>query len=121
MAGQDIQFRLGLIDKSIKELGPNWLGSGANTRAAAARSYNTTLGFVPEAIRTDLSLTPINPQKIASWEDFNKQSLNLGFALARTLGAREAMQIVQQATASVPNAEQSYWGADWSPVQCGRR
>ena len=66
---------------------------------------------MPDVIKKEFGLTPFDPAKVASWEDFNKQSQQLGFALARTLGAREAMQIVQQATASVPNAEQSYWGA----------
>ena len=107
---QSGQYRLGLIDKSIKDLGPNWMGAGADARAAAARAYNTTLGLLPLPEETKAALQ-INPTKIATWEDFNKQSLNLGFELARTLGAREAMQIVQQATASVPNANQSSWGA----------
>lgn len=108
---QSGNYRLGLIDKSIKDLGPNWTGAGADVRAGLARSYNTTIGLIPGLDQETRNSMQINPAKIATWEDFNKQSLNLGFELARTLGAREAMQIVQQATASVPNAGQSYWGA----------
>lgn len=109
--GKDIQLRLGLIDDSIKTLGPQWLGAGASARAGLARQYNTALQFVPENLRNEFGLKPFDPAKVASWEDFNKQTQQLGFALARTLGAREAMQIVQAATASVPNADQTYWGA----------
>ena len=30
-------YRLGLIDESLKKLGPQWTGAGANTRAQLAR------------------------------------------------------------------------------------
>jgi hypothetical protein len=111
LASKDVNFQLDTIDKDIKNMGPDWLGSGANARAKLARTYNTALQFVPETLRNELRLDQIDPEKIASWESFNKASQKLGFALAKSLGSREAMQIVQAATASVPNAEQTYWGA----------
>jgi hypothetical protein len=102
-------YRLKLIDDSIKKLGPDWMGTGANYRANAAKLYNSMRELLPQAAKDNVAA--INPGKIASWEDFNKQTMNLGFELARTLGSREAQQIVKQATGSVPGATQTFWGA----------
>jgi hypothetical protein len=107
---QAVKTQLDTIDNDIKTLGPNWMGTGANERAGLARSYNTMFGFLPTEVQQALG-GPMDPEKLASWESFNKSSQKLGFALAKELGSREAMQIVQAATASVPNAEQTYWGA----------
>jgi hypothetical protein len=48
---------------------------------------------------------PFNPETVASWEKLTKETTRLGFGLARTLGAREAMQIVQGAIKANPNVE----------------
>lgn len=110
-AAEEVQFHLGNIDRAIKSLGPDWLGAGANARIGLARQFNTALNFVPDEIKKEFDLKPFAPGKVADWEAFNKETQKLGFAAAKQLGSREAMQIVQAATASVPNAEQTYWGA----------
>lgn len=107
-SSQAATYRLGLIDKSIDALGPDWMGTAANTRGAAARAWNTLTGMLPTDVAKEVQ---IDPRKIATWEDFTKQTQTLGFELARTLGSREAQMIVQQATNSVPNAQQSQLGA----------
>ena len=85
------------------------MGSRANARANIAKQFNTIRGLLPNDVQ-DL-LPSFDASKVANWEAFNKQTTQLGFALAKQLGSREAMQIVQSATAAVPNAEQTYWGA----------
>lgn len=108
-AAQTMNYRLDLIDKSINDLGAGGflgMGTGANQRAALAKGINSMV----DAFGLDPS-RKIDPTKVATIEDFNKQTTNLGFDLARTLGAREAMMIVQQAVNSVPNVEQSPMGA----------
>lgn len=110
-SAQSTLYRLGLVDKSIDELGSNggdWMGTGANVRGKAARAWNTLTSFLSPDVAKNVQ---IDPRKIASWEDFTKQTQSLGFELARSLGSREAQMIVQQATSSVPNAEQSPLGA----------
>ncbi|HZP68379.1 MAG TPA: hypothetical protein VFB29_00430 [Pseudolabrys sp.] len=107
-ASQAATYRLGLIDKSIDELGSDWMGTTAETRGKTARAWNTLTSFLPDDIKKNVQ---IDPRKIASFEDFTKQTQTLGFELARTLGSREAQMIVQQATNSVPNVGQSPLGA----------
>lgn len=114
LASKDQQFQLDTIDQDLKTMGPDWVGAGANARAKLARTGNTLLGLLPDAVRSSLPREirdGFSNEALASWESFNKASQKLGFALAKQLGSREAMQIVQAATASVPNAEQTYWGA----------
>jgi predicted RNA binding protein YcfA (HicA-like mRNA interferase family)/uncharacterized protein YukE len=108
-AAQAAKYRLDLIDHSILELGPKWMGSGAATRFEIAKGVNTALdNILPKDLADRVKF---DPKKIANVEDFNKQTQTLGFELAKTLGSREAMQIVQQATNSVPNFAQSELGA----------
>jgi hypothetical protein len=54
---------------------------------------------------------PFEPDKIASWESLTKESLRLGFALSRSLGAREAMQVVQSAIKANPGIQNTPLGA----------
>jgi hypothetical protein len=109
-AAQAAKYRLNLIDHSISQLGPQgWMGTSAGRRADAAKAFNTAAdAFLKKEVADKLR---IDPTKIANVEDFNKQTQTLGFELAKTLGSREAMQIVQQATNSVPNVNQSPLGA----------
>jgi hypothetical protein len=105
-ASQSTLYRLSIIDHSIDALGPNWMGAGANLKAGVAKSWN--------GLAQNLGLSDkfqIDPNKVATWEDINKQTTNLGFELAKTLGSREAQMIVQQSIASVPGAQQTYLGS----------
>jgi hypothetical protein len=56
-------------------------------------------------------LKPFDPNTIGSSEDLQKNSTRLGFALAPTLGAREAMQIVQGAIKANPSVNNTPTGA----------
>src|SRR5215471_3180859 len=114
LAANQQQQQLDTIDKDLKTMGPDWVGAGASARAKLARTANTILNLLPNDIRASLPneiRDGFSSEALASWESFNKASQKLGFALAKSLGSREAMQIVQAATASVPNADQTYWGA----------
>jgi len=111
-AAQSTMYRLDLIDRSIKDLGPQWMGTQADKNVAMQKAMNTIVDRIPflsDSVKEKLHIA--DPAKIASAEDFQKQTQNLGFEVAKSLGSREAQMIVQQAVAAVPNANQSYLGA----------
>ena len=105
-AAQDIKSRLGIMRQDADELNKNnWstTGAGNETRLHFAKAIN--------GISAVLGMQPaFDPKTIGSWESLNKQTRQMGFELARTLGSREAQMIVQQATSSVPNAENTPTG-----------
>lgn len=106
-SAQSLGMRLDLMDHAIDQLnttGWSSTGAGANAKIGMAKAANSVLQSVGLPAAFD-------PNKIASWEDFTKESTRAGFELAKTLGSREAMMIVQQAVAAVPNAENTYLGA----------
>lgn len=107
-SAQSTLYRLGIIDHAIDALGPNWMGAGANLKAGVAKSWNSVAQLLPDGMASKFQ---IDPNKVATWEDINKQTTNLGFELAKTLGSREAQMIVQQSIASVPGAQQTYLGS----------
>ncbi|MDE2096501.1 MAG: hypothetical protein KGL39_04585 [Patescibacteria group bacterium] len=104
------QMQLGEMAHDFAQLGDSGLmapGTGAHARLEFAKSVNSAL----TAMGADQGSLPFDTNKIGSWEDLNKNATRLGFSLARTLGSREAMMIVQQATAAVPNMGNSPRGA----------
>lgn len=105
-AAQGMMGQLDMIDRNLDDLntaGWSSTGAGANTKMGLFKMLNGISQTVGGQAVFD-------PSKIATWEDFNKESTRMGFELAKTLGSREAMQIVQQAVGSVPNAENTYLG-----------
>jgi hypothetical protein len=110
-AAQATLYRLGIIDHAIDALGPNWMGAGSNLKASLAKYWNGLAQSIPGIPQSVISKLQIDPNKIGTWEDINKQTTNLGFELAKTLGSREAQMIVQQSIASVPGAQQTYIGS----------
>lgn len=93
--------------RSLNSAGWSSTGAGAEARLGMARAINSVwqvLGVKGESL-------PFDPEKIASWEDLQKNSTRLGFSLARTLGAREAMQIVQGAIKANPSVQNTPKGA----------
>jgi hypothetical protein len=107
---QEIKMQLGSMESAFRALNSSgWssTGTGAQARLQMAKAMNSvwqTLGVQGQDL-------PFDPQKIAKWEELTKDSTRLGFALARTLGAREAMQIVQGAIKANPSVENSPTGA----------
>src|SRR5262249_23495998 len=107
---QEIKMQLGSMESAFRALnsaGWSTTGNGAQARLPLAKAMNSvwqTLGSKDQDL-------PFDPQKIAKWEELTKDSTRLGFALARTLGAREAMQIVQGAIRANPSVENSPVGA----------
>jgi hypothetical protein len=101
---QEVQNQLAGMEDAARTLNKaNWssTGTGGNARLALAKTVNgiwQTLGVKEENL-------PFNPDAVASWEKLTKETTRLGFGLARTLGAREAMQIVQGAIKANPNVE----------------
>jgi hypothetical protein len=97
-----------MMDHAIDVLNQNggWSSTGslANARIGFAKNVNS--------LGASMGLAPIfDPGKVATWEDLSKETTRAGFELAKTLGSREAMMIVQQATSAVPNAENTAAGA----------
>jgi hypothetical protein len=107
---QDVKRQVSIMESNFRELNSaNWstAGTGAEARlnmAKAANSIFTALGVKDEKL-------PFDPDKIASWESLTKESLRLGFALSRSLGAREAMQVVQSAIKANPGIQNTPLGA----------
>jgi len=103
---QGLSMRLDMMDHSADVLnttGWSTTGAGANAKLGAAKSVNSLLQTV--------GLPPaVDPNKVASWEDLNKETTRAGFDLARTLGSREAATIVQSSVSAVPGAENSPMG-----------
>lgn len=101
-----------VIDANIDKLGPEgWFspGAGGGERIAISKGWNgalTALGMTPES-NPDLFA---NVEKIATGEELNKQTVNLGFNLARTMGARESQQVVEQAIKINPGLGTTYLG-----------
>lgn len=101
--------QMDLIDQHIEDLNKSgWssTGAGANAKMTAIKGINgvvTSLG----------GTAPFDPQKVGSWEDFNKESTRMGMQLVTSMfGAqREAQTIVKGAISAVPNAENTYMGA----------
>lgn len=101
---------LAQINNSIELLNRNggWsaTGTGANDRiglAKAANTFATAFGMTP----------PFDPNKIANWESFNKQTKLMGMEVINKYfgGSREAASIINGATSAVPNSENTYLGA----------
>jgi hypothetical protein len=103
---QGLSMRLDMMDHSADVLntaGWSSTGAGANAKLGAAKSVNSLLQTV--------GLPPaIDPNKVANWEDLNKETTRAGFDLARTLGSREAATIVQSSVSAVPGAESTPMG-----------
>jgi len=103
---QGLSMRLDMMDHSadvLNSAGWSSTGAGANAKLGAAKSVNSLLQSVglPAAI---------DPNKVANWEDLNKETTRAGFDLARTLGSQEAATIVQSSVSAVPGAENSPMG-----------
>lgn len=103
---QGLGQRLDMMDHSADVMNSaSWsaTGSGANAKMGLAKSVNSLLQTV--------GLPPaVDPNKVANWEDLNKETTRAGFDLARTLGSREAATIVQSSVSAVPGAENSQLG-----------
>lgn len=105
-SAQGLGMRLDMMEHSadvLNKAGWSSTGAGANAKLGAAKSVNSLLQSVglPAAI---------DPNKVANWEDLNKETTRAGFDLARTLGSREAATIVQSSVGAVPSAENTPMG-----------
>ena len=106
---QEVQSQLATMEDAARQLnkaGWSTTGTGANARLALAKTVNSLW----QAAGVKGQNLPFDPNAVASWEKLQKETTRLGFSLARTLGAREAMQIVAGAIAANPNAENSPLG-----------
>lgn len=107
---QQAKMQLASMEDSFRGLNStNWssTGAGAEAKLKFANAVNSvwqTLGVKGENL-------PFDPEKIADWQKLAKDTTRLGFSLARTLGAREAMQIVQGAINANPNIANTPLGA----------
>lgn len=91
-------------NETLNSAGWSSTGAGANAKLGAAKTVNslfTSIGMAP----------PIDPNKVASWEGYNKQTIRAGFELARTLGGHQAESVVQSSVNATPNVENTYFGS----------
>lgn len=98
-----------IIDQDIRQLGPTGIlsmGEGAQHRLGFAKSINT----IQQSMGVKDSNLMFDPQKVADAEGFNKEALRLGFADARSLGAREGQQVVEQSIKANPGLSSTYQG-----------
>jgi hypothetical protein len=106
-AGINTATMLEQTERALAELPKNGFlaaGAGAQWRGEIAKNLNTISSMMGIDARID-------PSQVSSVEELKKLTTRMGFELSRTLGAREAMQIVQQATAAVPGADNTPLGA----------
>jgi hypothetical protein len=101
--------RLQVIDHNIDTLGPQWMGAGADTKAELGKAWNSTLDTM------NVKGFHIDPNKIATWEDFNKETTRAGMELIKSNfgGSREAASIIQMGRTAVPSVQNTYLGAKY--------
>lgn len=108
-SAQSLAMRLDIIDHNINALGPSWMGAGADTKAEVAKAWNSTLdSFGVKGMHID-------PTKVGTWEDFNKETTRAGMELIKSNfgGSREAASIIQMGRTAVPGVQNSYIGAKY--------
>lgn len=104
---QALQLNLGNLSSALEVANGKGLyepGTGASTRYGIMKALNTASRAVGGG---DL----FDADKVASGEEAGKITTRLGFDLSRTLGSREAMQIVHEAIGAVPGLENTPQGA----------
>jgi hypothetical protein len=109
-AAQNLMGRLTTMDHNIEVLGPKWMGANANAKAEFGKQWNGMLDTL------GVQGHHIDPTKIATWEEFNKESARAGMELinANFGGSREAASIIKMGTEAVPAAQQTYLGAKYN-------
>jgi hypothetical protein len=97
------------VDHDIEKLGPQWMGAGADAKASVAKSWNSMLDSI------GIQGGHIDPSKIATWEEFNKEQTRAGMQLINSNfgGSREAASIIQMGRAATPGVSNSYLGAKY--------
>lgn len=109
-SAQNLKLQLSNMQDQLAQLGTTGFlapGTGDTKRIAYAKDANT----MAKMAGIDDKNLPFDPLKVASGEDILKGTTRLGFDLARQLGSREAMMIVQQAVGAVPGVENTSRGA----------
>lgn len=109
-AAQNLMGRLTVMDHNIDALGPKWMGAGANAKGEFGKTWNSMLDSA------GVKGYHIDPNKVATWEEFNKESTRAGMELIKANfgGSREAASIIQMGASAVPSAQQSYLGAKYN-------
>lgn len=109
-SAQNLKLQLANMQDQLNQMGTSGFltpGTGDTERLAYAKRANSLASVMGVS---DKNL-PFDPVKVASGEDIVKGTTRLGFDLARQLGSREAMMIVQQAVGAVPGLENTPRGA----------
>lgn len=109
-AAQNLKGRLTVMDHNIDALGPKWMGAGANAKGEFGKAWNSLLDSA------GVQGYHIDPSKIATWEEFNKESTRAGMELIKSNfgGSREAASIIQMGASAVPSAQQTFLGAKYN-------
>jgi hypothetical protein len=109
-AAQNLMGRLTTMEHNIDALGPRWMGAGANAKGEFGKTWNSMLDSA------GIQGYHVDPNKVATWEEFNKESTRAGMELIKSNfgGSREAASIIQMGAGAVPGAQQSYLGAKYN-------
>lgn len=110
-SAEGLKLQLQQMQDQLGQLGTSGFmspGTGGAERAAFAKHMNS---LAKSYLGLDDKSLPFDPNKVASAEDIMKGTTRLGFDLARQLGSREAMMVVQQAVGAVPGIENTPRGA----------
>ncbi len=109
-SANNLMGRLTTMDHNIDVLGPKWMGAGANAKGEFGNAWNSMLDSA------GIKGFHIDPNKIATWQEFNKESTRAGMELIKSNfgGSREAASIIQMGANAVPSAQQSYLGAKYN-------
>ncbi len=109
-SAQNLKQRMAVIDHNIEQLGPQFMGSFANAKGEMLKGFNSLVSSFPNGEKL-----AINPNKVATWEDFNKETVRAGMELIKSNfgGSREAASIIQMGNTAVPSAQNTYQGAKY--------
>lgn len=109
-SAQNLKQRLSIIDHNIEQLGPQFMGTFANAKGEMLKGFNSLVSSFPNGERLS-----IKPDKVATWEDFNKETVRAGMELIKSNfgGSREAASIIQMGNTAVPSAANTYQGAKY--------
>lgn len=105
--GQESKVLLASMENDLAQLNKNnWssTGPGAQAKLQFAADWNSLMRTA------GLQGAQFDPNTVGNWEELGKDSTRLGFALARTMGSREAAQIVQGAIGANPGIMNSPTG-----------
>lgn len=104
-AAADAAMQIGQLKQALAKIDELQASSHGMLQTGAYAQQRFALAKIINGILAPLGLQPVDPALIGSAEEAGKLTTRLGFALSRTLGSREAQQVVKQSIEANPGIE----------------